>query len=245
MDIQDEKLEEQVQEEQVETTEPEEQAEEQEEQVEQSEESQEGESSEEGEAEGQTEEQAEPEERKPSRRESLRIQQLVEKLKTKTQQEQPIKRLDYQEALDADPEVIEQLDSDREAYGKAQYQQGARRAESVLFHTRLEIDAPKIESKYPVLDKTSEQFDPAVADAINNMYLSTVGYDAQTDTVVNTEIRYSDYVESIMELGNAIASEKTTKSVRNIAKQAASTGLRPDGSRAKALDLNKAPQTIS
>lgn len=196
----------------------------------------------------------EPEPEKPSRRESLRIQQVLEKLK---QQQQPAPTpppapqtgLDYNEALDADPETIQQLEADRQAYAQAQYQQGLAQAqtqaESNIFHTRLEIDAPKVEQKYPQLNKESSEFNPVLADAVNNWYLATAGYDPSTNTVTNANVRYSEFIDGIMELGNEIAGEKVAKTSKNIAKQAASTGLRPDGSSAKRLNLNKAPEDMT
>lgn len=197
--------------------------------------------------EAEAEPEPEPEEKPPSRRESLRIQQLIQKMKQNPQQPQytPPQGMDYAETLEADPETVQQLEADRQAYGQAYYDQGARLAESNLFHTRLEIDAPKVEAKYPQLDKNSPQFDPAVADAVNNWYLSTTGYDPQTNTVQNANVRYSEFVEGIMELAERAAGEKVARSSKNIAKQAASTGLRPDGSSAKTLDLNKAPEDMT
>lgn len=192
----------------------------------------------------------EPEpERQPSRRESLRIQQLVSKLKAKETDVQPYRRppqgLDYGAALEADPETIKQLEADRNKYADQAYSEGVKQAQSIQFHTRLEIDAPKMEAKYPVLDKTSREFDPAVADAINTMYLSTAGYDASSNSVQNANIRYSDYVESLMELVDAAAGERVVRSTKNIVKQAASTGLRPDGSSAKRLNLNQNPKNMN
>ncbi len=72
-----------------------------------------------------------------------------------------------------------------------------------------------------------------------------VGYDAETDTVKNPNIRYADYIEAQMELAEAIAGEKNQKTVQNIAKQAATTGLRPDGSKAKGLNLNQSPDQMT
>lgn len=190
----------------------------------------------------------EPEEQKPpSRRESLRIQQLLEKLKTQPQQQQPVisQGLDYGRALDADPEVIKQLEADRNAVAQAQYQQGLSQAQGIQFRTMLEIDAPKIEAKYSQLDKDSQDFDPATSDAINRWYLATVGYDQQTGSVQNSNVRYSDFVEGLMELADRMAGEKTVTTAKNVARQAATTGLRPNGGTAKSLNLNKPPEQMS
>lgn len=195
----------------------------------------------------QGEEQPESEERPPSRRESLRIQQLIQKMKEPEQAPAPKmpEALDYRQALDADPEVINKLEEDRTKFGQTIRDQTLEQVKSIQFHTRLEIDAPRVESKYSALDKSSPDFNPAVADALNTSYLSLVGYDPETDSVRNPNIRYADYIEAQMELAEAIAGEKNQKTVKNIAKQAATTGLRPDGSKAKGMNLNQSPDQMT
>ena len=184
----------------------------------------------------------------PSRRENLRIQQVLERLKQQPQAPEVPQAtgLDYGTALDADPEVIKQLQDDRQAASQTAYTQGLEQAKSIQFHTRLEIDAPRVESKYAQLNPDDpENFDKALANAVNTWYLQTSGYDQNTDTVANPNIRYADFVDGIMELGEVIGSRKAQKTVQNVAKQAAQTGLRPDGSSAKRLDLNKSPGAMS
>lgn len=190
----------------------------------------------------------EPEETPPvSRREQLRIQDVLKKLQAKEESQTPqlqTKALDYQAALDADPEVVQQLETDRRQYGEAYFQQGLSQARSMQFHTRLEIDAPRVEAKYPQLDKNAADFNPVLADTVNQMYLSAVGYDKDTDTVRSADIRYADYVESLFELADEIATVKTAATSRNIATQAAQTGIRPSGTTAK-MDLTKAPSQMT
>lgn len=183
----------------------------------------------------------------PSRRENLRIQQLIQKMKqAPQQQEQPkAQGIDYRTALDADDEVYSRLESDRETFGAQQYQQGIKQAESIQFHTRLEIDAPKIASKYKQFDTESPEFNPAVANAVNEWYLATAGFDPNTNQVQNANVRYADFVEGIMEMADEIAGQKVQKATKNIAKQAAKTGVRPDGSRAKRMNLDQAPQNMT
>ena len=48
-----------------------------------------------------------------------------------------------------------------------------------------------------------------------------------------------------MELSTRLAKSMTADTAKNIAKQAAQTGVRPDGSSAKRLNLNKAPQQMT
>lgn len=193
-------------------------------------------------------EEEEPEEEpKPSRREQLRINKLLEKY---GDPESPKPRkvenaLDYEKELDADPETIKRLQEDRENYSKDLYQQGLEQTKSIQFHTRLEIDAPRVEAKYPQLDKNSDEFNPVLAETVNKMYLSTAGYDLESGKVQNANIRYADYVESLFELADEMGMKKVAESRKNITKQAGSTGLRPDGSAPKRLNLNKAPQDMT
>ena len=192
------------------------------------------------------EEEAEEEEEEPappSRRENLRIQKLIQQrdeAAARTAPEVP-GGLDYAKDLAADADVVKQLEADRKAYGEKLFQQGVAQADAIKFQTRLEIDAPRVEAKHPELDKESSDFHPGLANAINEMYLSSVGYNEKTGSVVNPNIRYGDYVESVWELAMEIAGQQTTTAKKNIAKQAAGTGLRPDGSATKRLNLNKAP----
>lgn len=188
--------------------------------------------------------------KEPSRRESLRIQQVLAKLKEQGRDPQtPVKRedaLDYAEELNADPETIKRLQDDRQAAERAQYEAGRRQADSIQFHTRLEIDAPRVEAKFPFLDTTNkETFNPVAADAMNRKYLQMVGYNQETDTVMYPNLRYADFVEAEVEFANEIAEQRIATSTKNIAKAAASTGLRPDGSTAKKMNLNQAPQSMS
>lgn len=189
----------------------------------------------------------------PSRREQLRIQQLLKKYGTPRERapepSKPVEQLNYQETLDADPEVIAQLEQDRRSFAEQQYargqQESLKQVQALKWETSLKIDAPNVEKKFPVLDPQSSEFHPAVADAVNSWYLNMSGFDQQTGQVANPNISYADFVESFMELTQEVATQKNTQSVKNIAKQAASTGLRPDGSSAKRLNLNKSEKDMS
>lgn len=184
-----------------------------------------------------------------SRRKAKRLEKLeglVERLRgPQAQPQRKAEGIDYQKLIEAEPEVYDQLTKASQDFGQAQYNAGLERANSVQFHTRLEIDAPRIEGKYPQFDRSSEDFNPGMASAVNDWYLATVGYDPQTDTVRNTNVRYADFVEGIMDLADAMAGAKVTKTTENITRQAANTGLRPDGSSAKPLNLNKAPEDMT
>lgn len=189
-----------------------------------------------------------PEEKPPSRRAEFRYQQLLAKLKEQSQVQAPPKRedaLNYAEELNADPETIKRLEVDRQAAEAAQYRAGADQAKSIQFHTRLEIDAPRVEAKFPFMDPSSSEFNSAAALAMNSKYLQFVGFNGETDTVVSPNIRYADFVEAEMEFANEIATHKIAETKKSIARQAASTGLRPDGSSPKRLNLNQSPQSMT
>jgi hypothetical protein len=177
-----------------------------------------------------------PEEGQPSRREALRIQNLLKKYGPPKENQAPSKpdALNYSEALDADEEVIKRLEADRNQVGESSYTEGLKRAEYLNWNTGLKIDAPKIESKYDILNPDKpEAFHPQVADTVNSFYLNMVGFDSETQTVANPNIGYAEFVEGFMELVQETAGERNAASVKNIAKQAANTAIRPDGSSAK------------
>jgi outer membrane biosynthesis protein TonB len=81
--------------------------------------------------------QATVEEPPASPRENLRIQKLLERMKQQSQPQEPVKAtgIDYGTALDADPEVISQLEADRQAASQAAYSQGLEQAKSIQFQS--------------------------------------------------------------------------------------------------------------
>jgi len=197
------------------------------------------------------EEQATEEAPEMSRRKQKRLEKLeglVNKLKGEDRPPTPQQQqsgIDYRKLIEADEEVYKQLDKVSQDYGQEQYQAGVQQVNAAEFRLRLDFDAPRVESKYPQFDKSSEEFDPSLANSVNQWYLSTVGFNAQSGTVQNPNVRYSDFVEGIMELADNMATTKTETTSQNIAKQAANTGLRPDGSSPKSFDLNKAPEDMT
>lgn len=136
---------------------------------------------------------------------------------------------------------IDQINKMAEEYAQRRYEAGAassnqRLAETqnaIQFQTRLELDAPKVTSKYEFLNQDSDKFDPGAASFINEMFLKTVGYNPQNGTAQNQNIRYDEFVEGIVELRETLAAAKVVDSQANIASQAARTGVRPGGGTAK------------
>jgi hypothetical protein len=176
-----------------------------------------------------------------SRREQLRVADLLKKYPDLKQEPAKVAGVDFRNKVEADDDTYKTLEDTTQQYGQAQFNAGLEQAKSIQFHTRLEIDAPRVEAKYPRLDPNSEQFDKEAANDMYAMYTRMTGYDAQNDTVAHPNIRWIDFADAQMNLARRIAAEQSVESSKNIAKQAAQTGLRPDGSTSKKLNLNKAP----
>lgn len=196
----------------------------------------------------------EEEVRPPSRREQLRVQQLLNKMSQQPETPAPqapaqIQGLNYAEELDADEETIKRLEEDRAAAVAAATKQQSDfqiQLQSSEWRTKLDIDAPQVESKYEVLNPNdSEHFHPVLADTLSSWYLNQVQYDAQTNTVRNPNLRWGEFVEGVMELAEEIANTKVATATQNITRQAAQTAIRPDGSSSKKLNLNQAPESMT
>lgn len=193
-----------------------------------------------------------PEPQHISRRESLRIKQLLDNLKQNQQPQttpksQRTDALDYATELDADPETIKRLQEDRQKAEEARYREGLAQSQAIEWRTLLQIDAPQVETKYPQLNKNdAENFHPAVADSLNTWYLQMSGWDSETRTASNPAMRYSDFVEGIYELAEEIASTRSASTQKNVAEQARNTAIRPDGSTSsKRLNLNQDPGSMT
>lgn len=184
-----------------------------------------------------------PEETPPSNRLLTRAQKLLEKYgppqqRPSTLPPQRSDALDYGQALDADPEVIKQLEADRQRTQQSYYNEGLRRAEAIEFKTNIRLDLPLVEERM-------KQLDPRDAEALDKEYLYAVGFDPQTGYVQNSNIGYAEFIEAKIEMAHRLATSMSAETTKNVARQAATTGLRPDGSSAKRLNLNKAPEDMS
>lgn len=203
----------------------------------------------------------------PSPREAKRVQALIAKMKMTSQQSAPVpapaptppaepKPINFRELIDAPDEVYATLEKAAEEYGKSlqpapapQQQQPqqpvADPTDTLRWEMGVKIDTPRVLAKYEQLNPESPKFDAVVADALNMEYLHTVGFDETTGLVSNPNISYGEYVEARFELANLLAQEKVETSTKNVVKQAATTGLRPDGSQSKRLNLNQAPENMT
>lgn len=187
-----------------------------------------------------------PEEKPPSRREQLRIQKLLEKYGDPRQQasQTPLQQkqedtLDYKSEFNIeDPEVLQQLENDRNRAQSSAYNEGLQRAQSIEWKTNMRLDLPLVAEKL-------QKMDPRDAQALDQEYLYVTGYDPTTDTVRNPNVGYAEFIEARVEQAQRLAKSMTADTAKNIAKQAATTGLRPDGSSAKRMNLNKPAHQMS
>ncbi len=170
-----------------------------------------------------------------------RAQKLLEKYGPP--QERPTQQprneaLDYGQALDADPAVIKQLEADRRRAEENSYNEGLRKAEAIEFKTNIRLDLPLVAEKM-------QKLDPRDAKALDDEYLYITGFDPQTGYVTNPNIGYAEFIEARIEMAERMGTSMSNETAKNVAKQAATTGLRPDGSSAKKLNLNKQPHEMT
>lgn len=139
--------------------------------------------------------------------------------------------LNYREVMDAPDEVYSQLEKEREQVRNQAYNEGINRFERFEFEQNLKTDLPLVQEKLSKLD-------PAAAEALDRMYLQTIGFNPETGIPTVKGIGYADFIDAQLELANSIASNKVINSQRNIAKQAAQTGIRPDGGGRQGFQVN-------
>lgn len=190
------------------------------------------------------EEEATPEELPPSRREQLRIQSLLQKYGDPRDRQAPSQQreqLDYQ-TLDAEPEVIKQLQEDRQRAEEIQYNRGRTESSQDLqytqFYNNIRFDLPLVTEKLSKLD-------PIDAKALDDEYLAVTGADPANGYVRNPNIGYAEFIEARIEQAGRLAASMSATTTKNVARQAAQTGLRPDGGQAKRMNLNQAPENMT
>lgn len=205
-------------------------------------------------------EQEEEEQQPVSRRESKRVKQLLDKLDRYEQGQgqprggQPQGSAPRQPNGQIIPEGeydIDQINGMAQDYGQRLYQMGLTQAQAYnnasMFATRLEIDAPRVRSKYDFLDPEAgdDVYNPGVTDFVDKMFLNTVGYDPMTGVVSNQDLRYNEFVDGFMDVVELVANGKVADSANNIAKRTAQRGVRPGGNTKKANYQGDDPTQMS
>lgn len=175
-----------------------------------------------------------------------KILDRIQAVRETPSQRQKSEPLDYRQAIDAPDEVYEQLTSDRDAYGQSQYEQGVSEASRNSRLDKWELSA-KID--YPLVADKLSKLAPEDVDVLNREYFLVSGVkqtpDGGIQDVTNPNISYADFVNARIEQAERLAARMNLNTQRNVARQAANTGLRPDGTSAKPLNLNKAPQDMT
>lgn len=177
--------------------------------------------------------------------EKLKIHDLMDQLKQRSAPQQQPQGLNYGEQLNADPETVQQLEADRQTFGEQSYNQGLQEARSIEWKMGVKMEAPQVFQEYPYMNPKSSEYDPAIAQSLDQEYLWMSQFDPDTGVAHNPGISYSRFVEARHQQANRIAGERIQRSTKNIARQSAMTGLRPDGGTSKRLDLTKAPGDMS
>jgi hypothetical protein len=85
-----------------------------------------------------------------------------------------------------------------------------------------------------------DKLDPADAQALDREYLMISGFDPKSQRVARPDISYADFIEGRIEQAERLAANMHINSQKNIAKQAANTGVRPDGGSRPALKIQNA-----
>jgi hypothetical protein len=193
-----------------------------------------------------------PEEKPPSRREQLRVETLLKRYGPPPEPKAPKAGKDYRELIDADDEVIKTLESDRQQSNEQSFNAGIERAKYYQWETLLKIEEKAVKANHPELDSNNkEKFHPALWRAMGAKYAAMSGYEPGDPekgippSVQRPDLSYADFIESELEYADEIAALRVKQTTQNIAKQTAQTALRPDGSSAKRLNLNKAPEDMT
>jgi hypothetical protein len=192
------------------------------------------------------------EERPISRREQLRVQDLLSRGYKPKETPPEVKAPDFRTKVEADEDTHKIIEDTATEFGRQQYEQGLERAQYYQWETLLNIDEPQVRTKYPELDPNNkEKFHPALHNAMLTKFAMYAGYDAGNPdtgvarTVRNPQARFSDFVEAEMEYADELAAHRVKQTTENIAKQAAQTSLRPDGSSTTKMDLTKNPEDMT
>lgn len=156
---------------------------------------------------------------------------------------------------------------DRESYAKAQAEKAAQTeriaAEQDQFRQSVELEKRTLEvdPKYSFLKEDSENFDPELTEAINDRFMSAVGYrevpvrdqntgqvqiDANGNPVVKwyverPDISYEKFAKAEVALWDRIAEDRAEVSAKNTASQKATQGARPSGAN-RAADISNPSQ---
>lgn len=166
-----------------------------------------------------------------------KILDRITQVKQPTQRQSSNQGLNYRDAIEAPDEVYQQLEQDRETVRSQARNEVLDEVRRVQFETNLKIDLPLVQDKLSKLD-------PSAAQALDRAYLQFVGFNPQTGVPAVDGVSYAEFIDAQLELANSIATNRVVNTQRNIAKQAAQAGVRPDGGGRQGFQINN-PGDIS
>jgi hypothetical protein len=106
----------------------------------------------------------------------------------------------------------------------------------------VERDNDFVDQKYPIMDEHSDEYDPDIANYLNNLYLQSTGFDGKT---VKNPIKYRDFIQANMEFAERLKVQASAETASNIARQAGQGSVRQGAnSRSSGRDWSD-PQAIA
>lgn len=159
--------------------------------------------------------------------------------------EQQYRPLNYQDG----EFTVDQLEQDRRTYANLIARTVSNDAVSTArterqlerFVDNLDYDLERISDKYPELDPDSSEFNPIRANRLNRMYYDYIGFDPEKGNVpARTDVRYRYFIDGMMGLADELATARNSDSTRNIARQAARTGVRPNATSTHSVHIDSA-----
>lgn len=122
----------------------------------------------------------------------------------------------------------DQLINDRRQYGQHTFNEGVRQGaafyEAERFADRLETDIDRVMSTRDDIDDVTEKL-------LVESYLDKVGAKEQNGRIIigNPNLRFREFAEAKLKEIDDLVQVKLSQSTKNIASQAANTGVRPNG----------------
>lgn len=151
----------------------------------------------------------------------------------------PYQPLPLQDGGEYDPK---QLEDDRNQFANSKMAEGYQRGLSqgttrqVLenFETKLDIDKDKVAAKWKALDNDPDNalYDDQLEQSLVQQYVAFTGMEKDAQgrlSIQRPNVRFKDFVDAQMLNMERYASSKHTQSSENVHRQAANTGLRPNG----------------
>jgi hypothetical protein len=171
------------------------------------------------------------------RRQQRYAEKMADRLRSQSEQDaqfgkQLFAQNDEYKPLQYDQETefgVDQLANDRRQYGQQTFNEGVRQGqafyEAERFADRLDTDIERVLSKRDDIDDVTEKL-------LVESYLDKVGArEDQNGRIIigNPNLRFRDFAESKLKEIDDLVQVKLSQSTKNIASQAANTGVRPNG----------------